>query len=363
MKILHYINNLAPGGAEKLLTDILPLFQRKGLEIHIAYSNNRKNLNRYNEIIERNGIIIHNFKMSIYNPLQVFKLIRLLKNEKYDIVHAHLFPTQYWLAFASLRISYKTRFIKTEHSIINRRRKIRILRPLEKWIYRRYNVIIAITCNVKKNLDSWLDKTANIVVINNGVNLREIELIIRNIHSTNITIFDSHRYNILMAGRFNYEKDQCSLIKALSLLPEHYWLFLAGGGNPVKMKHLVAELNLLKRVHFLGIREDIYKLMSLADLNVLSTNHEGLSGVALESMASGRPFIGTDVMGVNDIVPDNQFLFPRNDPWSLAAKIKEVSKNKLLEKHLIESGLEHVKKFDMNIMVDNYLVVYQSTFN
>jgi glycosyltransferase involved in cell wall biosynthesis len=100
--------------------------------------------------------------------------------------------------------------------------------------------------------------------------------------------------------------------------------------------------------------------MSLADLNVLSTNYEGISGVALESMASGRPFIGTDVEGVNDVVPDNQFLFPRQDHKALAMKIVAVANNKLLERYLIDNGLEHIKGYDIDIMVDKILFAYKS---
>ena len=65
-----------------------------------------------------------------------------------------------------------------------------------------------------------------------------------------------------------------------------------------------------------------------------------------------------DVEGVNDVVPDEAFLFPKNDPEGLAKKIMEVSVNKELEDHLTTKGLEHVKVFDMDNMVENYLNKY-----
>lgn len=366
MKILHYINNLAPGGAEKLLTDILPLMQKEGHEIHLAYCNNRNNLSEFDEKIKRGGVYVINFNKSYYNPIQIFMLIRLIVIEKYDIIHTHLFQTQYWLALASLFISTRTKLITTEHNILNRRRKFRILRLIEKFIYSRYHTIIAITNNVKERLELWLERYDNIVVINNGINLHEMQLLKDCINHDEYDFLRHSKFNILMVGRFDYsgQKDQTSLVMALSLLPDNYELFFAGGGDYIKeIEKLVSDLNLARRVHFLGIREDVYKLMSLVDLNVLSTNFEGLSGVALESMASGRPFIGTDVAGVNDVVPDSQFLFPKNDPGMLAAKIKEVSKNKELDIHLIKSGLEHVKKYDIIKMVYSYLDIYQSTID
>ena len=360
MKILHYINNLGSGGAEKLLTDILPLMVERGHVVHLAYSNNKANVKKFDEEIEKVGIVVFNFNMSFYNPFQVLKLVQLLKKGKYDIVHAHLFPTQYWLAFASRIISSGTKLIKTEHSIHNRRMEFKIINPLEKWIYDRFDGLIAITHKVKENLSNWLKEENKIVVINNGVNISKMELLKNDHRKDDLQLFSPNYYNILMVGRFNYPKDQISLIKAISYLPDRYRLFFAGYGDHLdKAKQLVLDLNLKTRVQFLGIRTDVYILMSLADLNVLSTNHEGLSGVALESMASGRPFIGTNVAGVNDVVPDDKFLFPKSNPEKLAEKIDEISKNKVLERHLINKGLEHAKKFDINKMVDNYLNVYQ----
>ena len=235
------------------------------------------------------------------------------------------------------------------------------MRPIEKWIYSKYNTIIAITPLVKENLVKWLSEINTVTVIKSGINLQQFELMKEEMVSADYSLFDSESYNILMVGRFNYEKDQSTLVVALSILPDRYKIFFVGEGEQMdRIKQKVIDLNLSNRVHFLGFRTDVYSLMSLTDLNVLSTNHEGLSGVALESMASGRPFIGSDVEGVNDVVPDEAFLFPKSDPEGLAKKIMEVSVNKELEDHLTTKGLEHVKVFDMDNMVENYLNAYDS---
>lgn len=362
MKILHYINNLGSGGAEKLLTDILPIMKKQGNVVHLAYSNNRRNVPEFDEIIKKAGIRVVNFNQSFYNPLQVFNLIFLLRKEKYEIVHAHIFPTQYWLSIASLWMPKETRIIKTEHSVFNRRRTLPFFSIIEKLIYGRFHLVIAISPIVRDRLVRWVGNFNNVSVIRNGVNLQEIKSAKTGINSPESSMFSPEKYNILMVGRFSYEKDQNSLIRALLFLPGHYNLFLAGDGpNMVKSRNLIADLGLIERVHFLGVRTDVYILMSQADLNVLSTYHEGLSGVALESMASGRPFIGTDVEGVNDIVPDRTFLFSKANPESLAAKIKEISENSDLQNYLVRKGLEHVMNFDISSMVEKYLQVYRRT--
>lgn len=361
MKILHYINNLGSGGAEKLLTDMLPLFKEKGHEVHLAYSNGEKNVSKYLSVMKQAGISVFDLNTSFYNPLQIIKLIRLLRKEKYDIIHAHTFPTQYWLALASFFKPKGSVLVKTEHSVYNERKGYKVLRPLEKFIYKRYHSIIGITEQVSENLAEWLGNSKNIVTINNGVNLRQIYNEREKIVLEDYSFFLESNYKILMVGRFDsdHQKDQASLVKAMSFLPLDCKLYFAGeGANLNKVESLVSELKLKDRVVFLGMRTDVYKLMNLVDLNVLSTNHEGLSGVALESMASGKPFIGTDAVGVNNIVPDNQFLFPKNNPTILAEKIKNIKDNIDVQNDLLYKAKKHIDQFDIVNMVEKYLNIY-----
>lgn len=364
MKIVHYINNLGSGGAEKLLTDILPIMYEKGHEIDLIITNDYKNIDRFQNTITSSNVNIYNLNYSFYNPLQVLKLIRILKKNKYDIAHAHLFPSQYWLAIASFFISKKTKLIKTEHSVYNERKSIKILKYLEVFIYSRYTKIIAITDLVKQNLDSWINQNAKTIVINNGVNLTQISNQQKSIPDSNYNFINTKCFNILMVGRFDNfnQKDQTTLINALKLLPNDCMLYFAGeGSNLENVRKTVNDLQLDNQVFFLGVRNDIYKLMSVVNINVLSTNHEGLSGVALEGLASGKPFIGTDVVGVNDVVPNNDFLFPKKNPQELANKIIIIKNSLLIQEKLIVQAINHVKNYDIEIMVDKYLNLYKTT--
>jgi glycosyltransferase involved in cell wall biosynthesis len=362
MKILHYCNGLTSGGAEKLLTQILPLMKEKGHEVHLAYSNDQFNIKTYDVTLKSSGIKIYNLNISFYNPIQIIYLIRLMKKERYDIVHAHLFPTQYWLAFAAFSKPEKTKLVKTEHNVFNHRRKYPFVSIIEKIVYNRYSKIIAITDEVKLTLANWLKNENKIIVINNGINLQRSN---NHIDENNLTGFkfnDDSKINLLMTARFNgIAKDQNTLIRAAKLLPERYHVYFAGEGELLNnSKKLAGELNIEDRIHFLGMYANANTLMGKVDLNVLSTNFEGLSGVALESLASGKPFIGSDVAGVNNIVPDNRFLFPAKNPEKLARKIKEVTESKKLASEMVNVATEYVKKFDIRLMVENYLKLYRN---
>jgi len=362
MKILHYINNLASGGAEKLLSSILPIMQKKGHIVHLVISNNYKNIKEYEQAISNSGIKIVNFDKSFYNPLQVIQLILLIRKEKFDIIHAHLFPSQYWLAFASLFIPSKTKLIKTEHSVFNERKNYRLLRPLEKIIYKRYSKIICITEQVKINLANWLKTESNLLVIHNGIDLKQFKADAKNgKNSTNL--FDKNNINILMTARFDsISKDHKTIINALQLLPANYRLFFAGEGpNTNVIKEYAKLQNLDSRVYFLGYRTDIAFLMSSTDINVLSTHFEGLSGVTLESLASGKPFLGSNVTGVNSIVPNTNFLFENGNHNELAKKIIAINTNHTLYQQMIIDAKLLIKQFDIHKMTNQYINLYQET--
>lgn len=361
MKILHYINNLGSGGAEKILTDILPIMKSEGHDVTVLISNNRLNVQIFQNTLLENQILLRSFETSFYNPWQIVRIIKLVNKEKYDIVHSHLFPSQYWLAFASLFFNKRTRLIKTEHSVHNERKNYKFLRPIEQFVYGRFKIIIAISDQVENNLRNWLRKAYEIEVVYNGVNLDQIN----KLKNEPLDFQLSEKINLLMVGRFdNAAKDQITLINALKLLPENFVLYFAGEGPYLeKVKSFAKDSHIDQRIVFLGMRQDIYSIMSKVDINVLSTNYEGISGVALESLASGKPFIGSDVVGVNNVVPDSSFLFPKKNPEALAEKIIEITKDKSLQIEMVSRSLEFIKRFDTKFMAKQYLDIYVKIFS
>ena len=167
-----------------------------------------------------------------------------------------------------------------------------------------------------------------------------------------------------MVARFDFKaKDHYSLIEAFSQLPINFKLYLAGEGpNLINVKEQVNNLKLNDRVIFLGLRPDVYAFMSKVDLNILSSNYEGLSGVTLESLASGKPFIGSDVPGVNTVVPNSDFLFPPKSSKKLANKILDITSDAQLSERMVSAALSFVKSYDTKVMLDGYLKIYNEVF-
>ena len=96
MKILHIITSLRTGGAEKLMVDLLPRLRDFGNEVELLLFDGTQT--PFYETLKKEGIKIHHLQIggSVYNPLNLFRIIPYLK--KYDIVHTHNTAPQLFVA-------------------------------------------------------------------------------------------------------------------------------------------------------------------------------------------------------------------------------------------------------------------------
>ena len=94
--------------------------------------------------------------------------------------------------------------------------------------------------------------------------------------------------------------------------PELHWLIVGERTSSkdesqvfeADLHALVAESPLRERVHFLGTRGDVPRLLAECDLLVHAARQEPLGRILLEGAAAGLPIIATDVGGTREIFPD-----------------------------------------------------------
>jgi len=357
MRVLHIINSLGTGGAEKLLVDSISFYRKEGIQVDILLLDGAKT--PFFEKAEKEmGIKIYIISnSSIYNPLLLFKISKFLKN--YDILHGHLFPTLYWLAFAKLIKGKKAKIVYTEHSTSNRRRTHFLLKYIDRLIYSQYNRIITISNEVDKKLRTHLGiNTSKIVLIKNGINLDDI----RGAQPASDTFnFNENSKIIIQVSSFRYPKDQKTVIKALKILPENFKLILVGAGELIdECKELASELQVSDRVKFLGIRMDVPQLLKKADYVVLSSAHEGLSLSSVEGLASGKPFIATNVPGLAEIVVGAGILFEYRNYKELAEVIEKLDRKKEYKEKIVVDCMNRANKYDIRKMVEGYISLYKS---
>lgn len=353
MKILHVITSLQTGGAEKLMVDLLPRLKQMGHEVELCVFDGTKT--PFYEQLEATGVPIHPLSIgeSVYNPKHIIRVCRLMKD--FDIVHTHNTACQLFVAFSNLFI--RKSIVTTEHSTSNRRRRYPIFRWVDSWLYHQYDMIVTVSDISGKNIIDYVgDYSLPIKSIPNGIDVNQFRYAEP---CQEITEVYKDCYVSIMVAAFRYEKDQITVIKAFNLLPQKYHLFFVGDGEKrCECEALSQALGLNGRIHFLGIRSDVPNLLHTADVVIMSSHREGLSLSNLEGMASGTPFIASDVDGLHEIVDGYGILFPHEDEHTLAASITKVCEDNQYAKKIADQCQRRAAQFDISKMAERYNQVY-----
>lgn len=355
MKILQVITSLRTGGAEKLMIDLIPKLKEFGIEVDLLVFDGSDTPFKKEALTRGVNVISLGVGNSAYNIKNLFKLLPYIS--KYDIIHSHNTSAQLFVFLGSL---WKNNIIiTTEHNTTNRRRKFKVFKLVDKLMYGRYNKIICISDKTYESLVKYLPQlSTKSVTINNGI---DISKFITAQTSDELEIIAPHSKKLLMVAAFRNQKNQDTVIRALKLLDSNFHLFLVGDGDRKHIcQNLVSRLGLQKRVHFLGLKENIPQLMKAADYIVLSSHWEGFGLSIIEGMAANKPVLASNVDGMREVVGDAAILFEPGNESELSQKILMLDNDVKLKKEMQDKGLIRVKNFDITRMTYEYISVYKS---
>ena len=133
---------------------------------------------------------------------------------------------------------------------------------------------------------------------------------------------------LVMVARFGPQKDHPTLLRALAGLSNYRWDLDLVGEGPLsgQMEALAASLGIRDRVHFLGQRMDVDRILANAQISLLVTNWEGFPLSILEAMRAGLPVVASGVGGVGESVRDGEtgYLIPPGQIEPLHDRIRRL---------------------------------------
>src|SRR5450830_221310 len=299
------------------------------------------------------------------DPKMVWRLARIVREFKPDIVHSHMIHANL-LARASRAGGWrKAPLVCTVHSVNEGGR-------LRMYAYRVTDCWASITTNVSQAaVDRYVAVGAapagHITYVPNGVDMsrfcpdEERRTAVR--HSLGLA---ADECVILAVARFEEAKNHAGILRTFERVLETHpsaTLMLVGQGTLFDAtRTLAATLHVMDSVRFLGIRNDIPDLMRASDLYLMYSLWEGLPIVLLEAAASGLSAVATNVGGnasaVNDGVSGR--IVPPNDDEALAAAVIEAL-------NMSQEGrgswghaarLLALSSFSLEAVVDRWLALY-----
>jgi glycosyltransferase involved in cell wall biosynthesis len=224
-------------------------------------------------------------------------------------------------------------------------RQNRIAYRLLRWFYRRADRVIALTDGDGKDLTrifSVPDEMISVMRVNAVIP----PAIVRRLAQWDGEA-DRERDLIVCVGRLSPEKDQLTLLRAMTLMPpERSWRLAVVGDGPDRaaLENFVRDNGLADRVIFAGYAIDPFAWLMRARVAVLSSKQEGLPCVLMESLACGTPVVCTDSSyGPREILQNGRYgaLTPVGDAPALAAAIEAALDQVPDRQSLMARGLDY----------------------
>lgn len=165
-----------------------------------------------------------------------------------------------------------------------------------------------------------------------------------------------HAFVVGHFSRLSPWKGQHVLIEALQYCPDDVVALFVGDAlfgekdYVEKLYKQIEELDLQKRVHFLGFQSNVPEWMTACDLIAhTSTAPEPFGRVIVEGMLCERPVVAADAGGATEIVEHNQtgWLTPPGDALQLAAIINQCRENPMKAQSVARlAKAQTIQRFD-----------------
>ncbi|MDD2799756.1 MAG: glycosyltransferase [Bacteroidales bacterium] len=343
-KVLHILYELKFSGAEIMYVDAAPIFQEKGFDLTVLGT--APQLGEFAPYFQNAGYeVLHLPCPDLKNIVGRIKfylaLIKLIKNEKIDIVHTHSSRLMWGGAFCSWIAGVKS--IYTFHNVFETKK---ITYPY--YLFLRWSAKNIFKCNFQTISDSvhnnekkrfhnattkiynWYGSNRFFPAIDGEKELIRKELNI-----------DSQTLVLISVGGCSHVKRHSEIIEALPLIlkkiPNILYLHLGKGESEKDEEILSQKLGLDKHIRFCGNEANVRKYLIASDIYLMPSKFEGIPITTIEAMGCKIPAILYDVPGLRDFNKDgeNSILIPA-DYKILAEKVVYLHQHKEISNQIAE---------------------------
>jgi glycosyltransferase involved in cell wall biosynthesis len=364
LRLLLVVDSLEVGGAERHVVDLAMALHRKGHEVEVACSVS----GGLSEPLEAAGVPVWPLARRLVkrrvSVAYARGIRRLLRERRFDLVHAHIFASAVAAAIATL--GKEAPLVITEHTEASwqtwRTRRV------SRWAHRRAKRVIAVSTPIERRLIERDGVPPHLVTrIPNAVIPAPDEP-----PDPAGALPDAWVEGPLVGvvARLQPEKGVANFLKAAARVSEisPRARFLVVGDGPLReeLLNLVEHLGISERVRFLGYRTDSRALMGLMDLLVVPSLTEGSPLIVLEAMAAGVPVVASAVGGIPDQVRHGRegILVPPDDPDALGDALGALLRDPAYARRLGEAGRRRTEnEFSHETLVRRIEAVYRAAID
>ncbi len=365
-KVLQVVDGVGWGGTKEQVFLTTRELALKGIDIGIAIAFQYQQME---EKLKPYPVKIHKFEdhkgsKSRFNPLNWWRLKRVIETFDYDIVIANS-------PHAMDMLRFTLPFLRKRIKIISVRRSGRVPSFFSRWF--KYSVsdrIVVVSKPVFETLKEHNFFPSKLVYIPSGIDLkrffpnRENQKELRK--KLNLPIEGKIFINV---ANWNPKvKGQLLLLDAFkefltkSGCPNCFLLLVGHDTNSEEAKREIAKRGLSGKVFGLGFREDVADLLNASDYFVLSSYLEGIAGALLQAMVTKMVVISTSAGGISEYLHNgvNGFLVPIGDKNALAHAMEKALKLSPQEYEKIATNAwKTALSFSIERTADKYIQLFE----
>ena len=350
MKIMQVIPAFRLAGAEVMCENLCIALKNAGESVIAVSLYSEKTA--ITDRLEKAGVHIEYLnKKPGFDASIIFKLVKLFKREKPDVVHTHIYASKYGLIAAVLAGIEKK--VHTVHNVAQKEQG-NLGKKVNSFMYKYFNVVpVALSQEVRKSIsDVYRLQEDSVPTVFNGIDLSKC------ITKTNYKV--NKIFTILHIGRFMKVKNHETLIRAFATFVKKHpcsKLQLLGEGEMFdEMQNLAKTLDVADKVEFLGLQSNVYPFLHKADIFCLPSEYEGVPMTLIEAMGTGLPIIASNVGGIPDMLTNNEdalLIKPTSDELNEAMErlyqsdtLREEFGKKVKKKAIVFSSEEMAKRYE-----------------
>ena len=359
MKVLHVSTPMSWRGGEQQAAYLALALKEMKVEVSMLTPLNSALSVRMLE----DGISVINFKSRGVLDLNLAKKIaKVCKEQKIDVIHTHDSHAH------SAAILSAAVFNNNTPIVVSRRVDFAVSSNLfSKWKYNHASIkkIVCVSEMILKITAPSINDKNKLTVVHSGINIANYN-------------FSSERN--LLKDELNLSQDAI-LVGNLSALADHkdfptflkvakkvidanplVHFIIAGSGDEKNLiDKFIEENKLSSRIHLLGFRKDVEKVMKSLDVFLITSKTEGLGTIVLEAFAAEIPVVATRAGGIQELVSDGVtgLLKEVGDVDGLKEAVQRILSDHELRVKLINNAKMKVQGFSFQATAQKTLSIYQ----
>jgi glycosyltransferase EpsF len=369
-RVLIIISSPGMGGIEKQVLAFLRRYDRTRFIVDVACGGSIEGALRDKYLETGTKLIL--CRWSRYIIPYVWCLFRLLKRERYDVIHTHAAETCGAAILAARLAGVPVRIASYDHTKTHWRKPgllttsgVKIL----QWINRRFATKIYGDAEVCLDVyyPDWRNKPDLFEICYDGVDIEKFstsgsrQSIRKELSLSTDCLVVGH------VGSFKKVKNHKTIVDMASIVAKKvedvYFLLVGDGDLRQQTERQASAVGLRQRFIFTGNRNDVPQLLSAMDVFVMPSLDEGFGLAVAEAQLGGLPVVASDILGIREALCPSMHKFCRQplDSKGMAEQVILLLENHQLRSRLGHEGKEYVtKRFSIDMTVKQLESAYDS---